>query len=77
MDVDGRHFATVSVTRVVITLFADVPDEFAPAEAEGDLDTTDFRWSHMTFWSSVGTPVTVDTPMVQLYFELVADERRT
>ena len=72
---DGRHVATVSVTRVVVSRFADVPDEFALAEAEGDLDAADFRTSHTRYWSSVGTPVTDATMVVQLYFDLLADER--
>ena len=77
VDDDGRHVATVSVTKVVVSRFADVPDDFALAEAEGDLNAADFRESHMMYWSSVGTPVTEDTLVVQLYFDLVADERRT
>jgi uncharacterized protein YhfF len=43
---DGAHVATVVATRVVVSRFADVPDEFALAEAEGDLDAADFRASH-------------------------------
>lgn len=76
VDDGGRHVATVVVSKVVVSRFADVPDEFALAEAEGDLDAADFRESHRRFWSSVGTPVTDDTSVVQLYFDLVADERR-
>ena len=74
VDDDGRHVATVSVTKVVVSRFADVPDEFALAEAEGDLDAADFRASHTAYWSSVGSPVTDDALVVQLYFDLLADE---
>ena len=74
VDDDGRHVATVSVTKLVVSRFADVPDEFALAEAEGDLDAADFRASHTLYWESVGTPVTEDTMVVQLYFDLLADE---
>ncbi len=77
VDDDGRYVATVSVTRVVVSRFADVPDEFALAEAEGDRNAADFRESHMRYWLSAGTPVTDDTVVVQVYFDLVADERRT
>ena len=77
VDDDGRHVATVAVTKVVVSRFADVPDEFALAEAEGDLNAADFRESHRRFWSSVGTPVTDDTLVVQLYFDVVVDEPRT
>lgn len=74
VDDDGRHVATVEVTNVVVSRFADVPDEFALAEAEGDLTAADFRDSHGRYWSSVGTPVTDDTPVVQVYFDLVRDD---
>ena len=71
VDDDGRHVGTVSVTKVVVSRFADVPDEFALAEAEGDLNAADFRASHTKYWSSVGTPVADDTLVVQVYFDLV------
>lgn len=70
VDDDGRHVATIRVTEVVISRFADVPDRFALAEAEGDLNAADFHASHAAFWASVGTPVTEDMLIVQLYFEL-------
>ncbi len=70
VDDDGRHVATIRVTEVVISRFADVPDRFALAEAEGDLNAADFHASHTAFWASVGTPVTEDMLIVQLYFEL-------
>ena len=71
VDNDGAHVATVRATKVVVSRFADVPDEFALAEAEGDLNAADFRASHTDYWSAVGTPVTDDTLVVQLYFDLV------
>lgn len=74
LDNDGSGIATVRATKVVVSRFADVPDEFALAEAEGDLDAADFRASHTDYWSSVGTPVTDDTLVVQLYFELLTDD---
>jgi uncharacterized protein YhfF len=72
LDNEGRRVATVRVSKVVVSRFADVPDEFPLAEAEGDLDAADFRASHTEYWASVGTPVTDDTPVVQLYFELLS-----
>ena len=74
LDNDGDRVATVRATKVVVSRFADVPNEFALAEAEGDLDAADFRASHTAYWASVGTPVTDDTLVVQLYFELLTDE---
>jgi uncharacterized protein YhfF len=77
VDDDGRQVATVVATRVAVSRFADVPDEFALAEAEGDLNAADFRGSHSRYWASIGTPVTDDTMVVQLYFDLEADGTRT
>jgi uncharacterized protein YhfF len=73
VDDHGRHVATIRVTEVVVSRFADVPDMFAVAEAEGDLNAGDFRASHTSYWASIGSPVTDDTLVVQLYFELHAD----
>ena len=74
VDDEGRRVATVCATKVVVSRFADVPDEFALAEAEGDLDAAEFRAGHSKFWASVGSPVSDDTLIVQLYFDLLPDE---
>jgi uncharacterized protein YhfF len=74
VDDHGRHVATVRVAEVVVSRFSEVPDRFALAEAEGDLDAADFRASHGAYWSSVGTPVADDTLVVQVYFELESTE---
>ena len=74
LDDDVRHVATIRVTEVVVSRFADVPDRFALAEAEGDLNAADFRAGHADYWASVGTPVTDDTLVVQLYFDLDEDD---
>jgi len=71
VDSDDRHVGTLVVTRVDIVQFADVPDEFALAEAEGDLDASDFRDSHLAYWTSVGHTVNDDTPVVTIYFDLL------
>lgn len=70
VDNDGKHVATLQVTRVETTRFADVPDEFAQAEAEGDLNAADFRASHMEYWTKVGETITDDTMINQIYFTL-------
>jgi uncharacterized protein YhfF len=70
VDDDGRRVATIRVTEVVVSRFSEVPDRFAVAEAEGDLDAAAFRASHSAYWASVGTPITDDTLVVQLYFDL-------
>jgi uncharacterized protein YhfF len=70
-DNAGRHVATIEITRVETLRFDEVPDAFALAEGEGDLDAEDFRTSHRRYWSAAGTPVTDATPVVTLYFDLV------
>lgn len=76
VDNDGNHVATLEVTRVEITRFCDVPDEFALAEAEGDLNAADFRASHLDHWTRAGEIVDDDTQVVQTYFNLLAHRLR-
>ena len=76
VNTDLHHVATLQVTRVEITRFADVPDEFALAEAEGDLNAADFRASHMEYWTKVGETVTDDTMVNQIYFTLLTHRLR-
>ena len=71
IDTAGTHVGTLRVTRVEVLRFIDVPDGFALAEAEGDLDASDFRASHLAYWSSVGEVVTDDTEVVTVYFDLL------
>ena len=73
VDNDGRHVATLEVTRVEVLRFADVPDEFALAEAEGDLNAADFRASHLDYWTKAGETVTDDTPVVTVYFSMLPE----
>jgi uncharacterized protein YhfF len=71
VDDDMHHVGTLEVTRVEILRFADVPDEFALAEAEGDLNAVDFRASHREYWTKAGETITDDTQVVTLYFALL------
>jgi uncharacterized protein YhfF len=75
LDNQCLHIATIQVTRVEVRKFADVPDEFALAEAEGDLSGDDFRKSHFEFWSSAGLQIVDETEIVLVYFDLVEDLR--
>jgi uncharacterized protein YhfF len=68
---EGKHVATIQATRVEIVRFADVPDEFALAEGEGDFSGDDYRVSHLRYWSKQGLTITGDTRIVLLYFELL------
>ena len=71
VDDDGRHIATVRVTRVDVVRFADVPWEFAAAEDEGDADIEEWRAGHRRFWAEAGTPVDDGTRVVLVRFRLV------
>lgn len=71
VDNDGLHVGTLVVTRVEVVRFADVPDAFALAEAEGDLDAADFRASHRAFWTGIGRAVDDETQVVTIYFDLL------
>jgi len=77
LDNDNQHVATLRVTRVEVSRFIDVPDEFALAEAEGDLNAADFRASHSAFWSRIGETIIDETQIVQVYFELLTHRLRT
>jgi uncharacterized protein YhfF len=66
-----EHVATIQITRVEISSFADVPDEFALAEAEGDLTGDDFRKSHFKFWTDCGYEIDDESKIVMAYFEVL------
>jgi len=70
---EGKHVATIQATRVDLVRFADVSDEFALAEGEGDLSGNDYRASHLRYWSKQGLEITDDTQIVLLYFESIED----
>ena len=76
LDNDGGHVATLKVTRAEVVRFADVPDSFALAEAEGDLDAADFRASHLDYWTKAGETITDDTLVVTIYFDLLSEIHR-
>ena len=63
--------AVVGVTAVDVLRFADVPWQFATAEAEGEADLDAWRDGHRRYWAVAGTPVEDETPVVCLRFRLV------
>jgi uncharacterized protein YhfF len=71
LNSDSKHIATIQATKVEVVRFADVPDEFALAEGEGDFSGDDYRISHYRYWSKQGLTITGDTKIVLLYFELL------
>ena len=76
LDNSDKHVATLRVTRVEVSRFINVPDEFALTEAEGDLNAADFRASHSDYRSRIGEAITDDTQIVQVYFELLTHRLR-
>jgi uncharacterized protein YhfF len=68
---NGEAVGKVRITEVTQCLFAEVPDSFALAEAEGDLDAKDYRESHLEYWTRVGIEINDQTPVVLLYFDFV------
>ena len=76
IDNSDQHIATLRVSRVEVSRFIDVPDEFPLAEAEGDLNAADFRQSHSDYWSNFGETITAETQIVQVYFELLTHRLR-
>ena len=77
LDNENQHIATIQVTRVEVQRFADVPTEFALAEAEGDLSGDDFRESHLAYWSKLGLEIKDETEIVLVYFDLIEHLRNS
>jgi uncharacterized protein YhfF len=76
VDNAGTHVGTLMVTRAEVLRLGDVPDEFALAEAEGDLNAADFRASHLAYWTAYGEKVDADTLVVTVYFDLLPEISR-
>ncbi len=68
---DDAILGKIRVTETTECKFIEVPDRFALAEAEGDLNAEEFRKSHIEYWSRVGVSISDDTPIVLVYFDLV------
>ena len=71
LDSRGNHVGTLEVTRAELVRFADVTDEFAIAEGEGDLTGDEFRAGYLPGWTAMGYEVTADTVVTNVYFDLV------
>ncbi len=75
LDDTGARIATVEVTGVERTRFADVPWEFAAAEGEGDRDLEEWRDGHRRYWAAQDRQVDDDTEVVLIRFALEHDHR--
>lgn len=76
LDSDGIHIATLLVTKAELVRFADVTDEFAIAEGEGDFTGDEFRAGYLPGWLEMGYEVNDDTIVTNVYFELIEDLRQ-
>lgn len=68
---ENKPVGKIQITRVDVVQFDEVSDEFALAEAEGDLSGDDFRRSHREFWEGCGYEVKPESMVVCAYFELL------
>ncbi len=75
LDDTGARIATVEVTGVERTRFADVPWEFAAAEGEGDRDLEEWRDGHRRYWAAQDRQVDDDTEVVLIRFAHEHDHR--
>lgn len=71
VDDAGVRVATVEVTAVDRTRFAEVPWDFAAAEGEGDRDLEEWQGGHRRYWAAQGMAVDDDTEVVLIRFDLV------
>lgn len=75
LDNDGNHIGTLLITRAELVRFADVTDEFAIAEGEGDFTGAEFRAGYIPGWVAMGYEVNDDTIVSCVYFDLLEDLR--
>ena len=71
----GEHVATLRVTKAEVVPFAQVSDELAVAEGEGDFTGDEFRAGYSKDWVAMGYSCTETTPVATVYFDLVEDLR--
>ena len=75
LDSAGNQVATLQITRAEVLRFADVPDEFAIAEGEGDFTGDEFRVGYFHDWTEMGYDVDDNTLVTCVYFDLLEDLR--
>jgi uncharacterized protein YhfF len=73
VDDDTQRVATVLVVAVETVPFIEVPWRFARAEGEGDESLEEWREGHRRFWSAEGDTIEDHTPIVLIWFEVVAE----
>jgi uncharacterized protein YhfF len=71
LDGNGDPLCVIRTTHVEIRRFADVDEEFAWTEGEGDRSLAYWREAHVSFFTAAGTPPKDDTEVVLERFELL------
>jgi uncharacterized protein YhfF len=72
VDDEQQRIAVVEVVQVDTVPFGEVSWTFAQAEGEGDESLEQWRVGHLRFWTSIDEVVDDRTPVVLVWFELVA-----
>src|SRR5579863_7169176 len=72
VDDESQPVSTVVVKEVATMPFIEVPWSFAQAEGEGDESLEEWRDGHRRFWTEAGEVVDDHTPVVLIWFELIA-----
>jgi uncharacterized protein YhfF len=75
LDGDGEPLCVIRTTHVETRRFADVDEEFAWTEGEGDRSLAWWRDAHVRFFADQGVAVDETTPVVLERFELLWDGR--
>ena len=72
---NGEPLCVIQTTKVEIRRFADVDEEFAWIEGEGDRTLDTWRRDHLWYFSTTPYPLEDDTLLVLEYFDLAWDGR--
>ena len=71
LDGAGAPLCVIRITHVETRRFADVDEEFAWTEGEGDRSLAYWREAHISFFTASGTPPEDDTEVVLERFDLL------
>jgi uncharacterized protein YhfF len=71
VDGDGEPLCVIRSTHVEIRRFADVDEEFAWTEGEGDRSLAYWRDAHVKFFTAGGMPPEDDSEVVLERFDLL------
>jgi len=72
VDDQSRRLSTVVVKEVETVPLIEVPWSFAQAEGEGDESLEEWREGHRRFWVDTGEAIDDHTPVVLIWFEVMA-----